>query len=154
LEGTIDDLRTETADLDLERIAWDAQLRERLRNFDGDLLVLVAVPRADDAREFFESLRDHPLSIPTLALVPAEGGASLLQLASRAADDFIITPAYGGEFRHRVVRLVGGGTEDVDGVSERLAEEMMLAGLVGRNPAFIKTVDKIPIAAQVPTGQC
>src|SRR5215470_6145644 len=88
------------------RSDWRSLLPEQLSFREEKLLVANAVPRSDEAVRFFCWLRDHPLPVPTLAILPGED-SELLQIAAEGVDDFLLHPLHEGELERRVTRLVG-----------------------------------------------
>jgi DNA-binding NtrC family response regulator len=131
-----------------EHIQWSSLVLERLREHRVDLVVAVAAPRCSCAANFFRWLVKNPIGTPTLAVLPADNG--LIQLATRAVDDFIVEPIHPGEWRHRVARLLANGPRDnnMAATQERRTRELALAELVGNHPAFLRTIDQIPLVAR------
>jgi DNA-binding NtrC family response regulator len=133
-------------DFACERTDWAAFRPERLQTCTADLVVFVAAPETRHAEPTFEWLKTHPISSPTLAVLPDDG--RLLQAAAGAVDDFVVWPVREGEWRQRVLRLVAPESGDRAELNERLAAEMGLMRLVGREPGFVRTVARIPLLAR------
>jgi DNA-binding NtrC family response regulator len=131
-----------------EHIQWSSLVLERLREHRVDLVVAVAAPRCSWAENFFRWLVKNPIGTPSLAVLPADDG--LIQLATQAVDDFIVEPIHPGEWRHRVARLLANGPRDnnMAATQERRTRELALAELVGNHPAFLRTIDQIPLVAR------
>ena len=147
LRGWFDDLHEKAPDLLCEHVGWDARLRERISDSGCELVVIVALPPADDPTGFIRLLKEDPLATPTLAILPEDAGEELL-LASQLLDDFIVAPVRSDELRHRIRRILGDNHENVDAAHSRMLREFMLAGMVGRSPALLDTIGKIPRAAR------
>jgi DNA-binding NtrC family response regulator len=131
-----------------EHIHWSSLVLERLREHRADLVVAVAAPRCSYAANFFRWLVKNPIGTPTLAVLPADN--DLIQLAAQAVDDFIVEPIHPGEWRHRVARLLANDPRDnnMAATQERRTRELGLAELVGNHPAFLRTIEQIPLVAR------
>ena len=124
------------------------------RTFDPDalsehsvsLVVPVAVPPNAKATAFFEWLRDHSLSTPTLAVVPTDMDSGLLETVSQTVDDFLVWPARPEECRQRVTRLLG--SPDPSPALASLIEEVGMSRLVGRHADFVRAMEKLPSLAR------
>jgi two-component system, NtrC family, response regulator GlrR len=147
LRGWFDDLREKAPDLLCERVGWNARLREHISDSGCKLVVIAALPPTDDPAGFIRSLKADTLAPPTLAILPEDASEELL-LASQLLDDFIVAPVRSGELRHRIRRILGDNHETVDAAHSPLLRELRLAGMVGRSPAFLDTIGKIPRAAR------
>lgn len=134
-----------------ERIGWEMQFREYIRHRNIRLLLVVALKPVPDTLSFFDSLREKPISTPILAVVPDSSEAELLRLACEVSDDFIVAPVRSCELQHRVARILGKEQDLPAKVHDRLVEEFAIAGLVGRDPAFLRAISRIPVLAK---GNC
>jgi two-component system, NtrC family, response regulator GlrR len=134
-----------------ECASWDSPLPERLRKQPLDLVVAVAVPDRPSVHDFFHWLAKTPIGVPTLAVL--SGDDDLMRAAVKAVDDFIVVPFRPIELQHRVTRLLGGEADDAAKAAahERLTRELALAGLVGKHPAFLHTIEQIPVVARCHT---
>jgi len=121
------------------RSEWKTFLPDQLQLREERLLVANAVPRSEEAVRFFHWLREHPLAIPTLAILPDEDN-ELLQVAAEGVDDFLLYPVRGGELRRRVSRLLGQEPSNAEEVRASLVEELSLWQIVGRAPAFVRVL--------------
>lgn len=133
---------------EVDRIAWVSITPERLASFGPNLVVPVVSAFTDAVAAFFRLLLKQGLHAPTLAVLPADDLHSCqFELALRAADDFVTWPVRLEEWLPRVARLLAceGNVADV---SDRLTREIGLAQLVGRDPAFVRVVEKIPLIAR------
>src|SRR5262249_45999428 len=126
---------------------WGSLSGERLRERRLDLVVVVAVSRSPLVGNFFQWLTKNPISAATLAVLPADD--DLIHAAVEAVDDFIVSPFRPGELQHRVTRLLGSEADESAkaAAQERLTRELALTGLVGEHPAFLRTVNQIPVVA-------
>lgn len=129
------------------RIGWEGPIPQRIRDSKPDL-ILVCLPSLLNANDLFHWLRETPFIAPTLGVIPEEADDELVQFASQIVDDFVFAPVRAREISHRLQRLIGEGRADATTVDEGLAKELVLAGLVGRDPAFLRTIEKIPLAAR------
>jgi len=124
------------------RTLWESFSPELLRSCSESLLVANAVPRADGAIQFFRWLRENPIPVPTFAIVP-EGDWELLQAAAESVDDFVVWPVRSEEFHKRVMRLLGGSSQNLEEIKASLAGEIALKQLVGQDPAFLKILEQV-----------
>ena len=109
-----------------------------------ELLVAVATSSSQPSTEALQWLACRKESVPALAVLPSEADASLLALATNVVDDFVLMPVRPLELQHRVGRFLSGGHGGRDELRERLLEEMTVARLVGRDPAFLDAVEQVP----------
>ncbi len=131
-----------------ERTDWDTLLPERLQHPAAHVVVAVAGGQRAKPLSFFQWLHEHPIAVPTFAVLPQGADEELLHTALKAADDFTLWPTRQEELRHRVARLLGPARSTVESVRARLTEEMGLAQLVGHDPAFMHLVDQLPSIAR------
>jgi two-component system, NtrC family, response regulator GlrR len=134
--------------LEFDCSPWFPDPRERIASCRADLILPVAIPHSVEALDFLRSLRDHPIPKPTLAVLSDQAGEDLLRAAAEAADDFILWPVHRLELRQRVCRILGPELHSEALVHGKLLEAHGLAKLVGADPAFRRTIEKIPIAAR------
>ena len=140
--------RTTGGTFQFEHATWDSFPRERIPDLRADLVMPVIVPRSSEAMGFLNWMREHPIGTPTLAVLPNESGEDLVQSAAEAADDFVIFPVHQAELRERLSRILGPEPRTEASVHAKLVEVIGLAKLVGTDPAFRRTIQKIPIAAR------
>jgi DNA-binding NtrC family response regulator len=129
-----------------EFASWVSPLPARLNSCHSDLIVAVAAAGNSSAVDFFEWLSKHPIPTPSLAVISAD--APLMRAAVGAVDDFVLAPFRSDELQHRVARLLGADAEAKAAAHEQLTRELAIGGLVGRHPAFLSTVNQIPIVAR------
>jgi DNA-binding NtrC family response regulator len=124
------------------RTSWESFAPEQLRSSGDSLLIANAVPGTEKAREFFLWLRENPVPIPVFAILP-EQNSDVLQAAMDTVDDFLIWPVRTEELNRRIARLVGPQPEDACDIPASLAAEIGLRQMVGRDPAFLKVLERI-----------
>jgi DNA-binding NtrC family response regulator len=147
-----------------EQIQWTSLPSEPTWEPTADVTLLLAdeddqrpaeLFRVMLARSYVHSRYAHS----SIAVLRECADSALIRLAIEAADDFVFAPIRPSELCHRVVRLLGRGASatasgatdaSVSRLKEKLAQEAALAGLVGRDPVFLKTVAKIPVVARSP----
>jgi DNA-binding NtrC family response regulator len=117
---------------------WGTFSSHQLIVGDENLLVANAVPWSDEAVKFFQWLHEHPVGIPTLAILPSEN-SKLLQVATEVVDDFLLFPVRGEEFGRRVARLIGRQPR-VEAASASLIAELSLQQMVGKDPNFLRVL--------------
>jgi DNA-binding NtrC family response regulator len=127
------------------RSHWGTFLPDELQSCQESLIVANAVPGTDEAVEFFQWLRKHPLRVPMLAILPNEEG-ELLRVAADAVDDFLLCPVRTEEFRRRVARLVGQ-PRTLEDATAHLTGELSLRQIVGKDPAFLKVLAEAAVFA-------
>lgn len=143
----LDDLCRRIPNLERERFPCSARLPDCLRRSRFDLILLVVPPHPTETLSTIESLRAS-CPTPILAVLPEAATDDLFQTAWSLCDDLIIAPVRECELYHRVTRLLPDDPDDVAAAHVRLFGELALNGLVGRDPAFINAISKIPRAAR------
>jgi len=126
---------------------WDAVLPDRLEHSSSQLIVPVAFPPCERQKNFFQSLRTKPSSVPVLAVVPDDPDSDLLHVASEVAQDFVLWPAKQLELHERVRRLIATSAPFAAEARRRLARELGLAQLIGNDRAFLKILERLPAVA-------
>jgi two-component system response regulator GlrR len=145
-----DDLGMLSADLNLSysRTSWVSFAFESLGSSSAELLILVVAQNRERPEALFRWLKDHPLTIPTLALFPGGVQSDLVEKTLAAVDDFIAWPIRPEEWRYRLTRVLRLGGSDSTFTRDRLTDELGLAQLVGEDPAFLRMIHRIPLAAR------
>ncbi len=131
-----------------EWLEWRSFVPEQLRNCSADLIIPVAPAAAGAMVGLLKWLRDNPIATPTFAILPEQASEELLQIASTVAADFVMRPARREEIIQRVTRILGRPGSEVEAVRDRLMDEMGLARLVGKDAAFLRVIEKIPLLAR------
>ncbi|HEV2382493.1 MAG TPA: sigma-54 dependent transcriptional regulator [Terriglobia bacterium] len=126
----------------------DSSAPEKIREFKPDLVILLPAADRSRALAMFQSLPEWDLAAPALAVLAPDSDPELLQRVADTADDFIFWPPRKDELQGRIGRLLGKSPRDLDMVREQLTQELSLAQLVGRDPAFLKVIRHIPLLAK------
>ena len=144
----LDPLLGEGGGFSFERASWDTLVPESVSRSSAHMIVAVALAQRAKPLTFFQWLRQHPIQVPTFAVLPQSADEELLHTAAEVADDFTLWPTRQEELRHRVTRLLPPAPGTIESVRARLTEEMGLAQLVGNDPAFTRLVEQIPSIAR------
>jgi two-component system, NtrC family, response regulator GlrR len=117
-----------------------------------DVAVFVATSPAAHVEAALEVLSSYHRARPaTLGIVAApcdEAARKTFDRTAAVLDDFVVWPAEALVVGERIRRLVGPSPVGLAAVHERLLSEMTQAQLVGRDPAFVPVVEKIPRLAR------
>jgi two-component system response regulator GlrR len=108
------------------------------------MIVAILCEPAARAVEFLAWLKNILSGTPTLALIPAASSELVLDRGSGLLNDFLIAPANAAEFRHRVRRLMVTREQVTDPATSRIMDDIGNRLLVGRAPAFVDTIAKLP----------
>jgi DNA-binding NtrC family response regulator len=130
----------------LERARWDRVVVQGLARYSADVILAVVVARAAEAVDVFRWLRQRPVAVPTLAVLPQASDEELLRCVVDAADDFTLWPVSALELRHRIARLLGP-ERGVAAAVQRLTDEAGLGQLVGSDPRFTRMLEQLPLLA-------
>ena len=147
-EPVVGDLPCFERDWFVERLDWVQLAPESLLRSSVDLVIVMAVSKAEEALRFFRWLRDQAVTFGTLAVFPAEPDGEILKLALNVVDDFILLPTNQPELRYRVTRILELRRNSKRYVAEELTTEFGMAEIVGNDPAFTRVVQKIPALAR------
>jgi DNA-binding NtrC family response regulator len=126
----------------IRRSSWSSVNPERLLCHRDGLIVVNAVPKTEEALRCFAWLQGHVLQVPTFAVVPPED-AGFVRLAAESVDDFLLWPPHQEELRHRVSRLLGPLSDNLEEVQRTFLGQMGLEKLVGRDPAFLNALSRV-----------
>ncbi|MBB6253141.1 sigma-54 interaction domain-containing protein [Nitrospirillum iridis] len=153
----LNDLEQAAPQMTCEQVPWDGLQVDRLGTGDTDLILLSALHAPARAEKVLRTAPIGRATAPMIAILRNDTDADLIRLAAEFADDFVVVPLHDGELHYRILRLLGHGWSDGSGdetseIKERLARQVALSGLVGRDPAFLKTLAKIPLAARCGKG--
>jgi DNA-binding NtrC family response regulator len=124
-----------------ESTQWDSLLFDGLSQCKAELILAVAVPPPDRAISLFKWLKDHQISTPTLAILSDEVNEETLRDVYQSVDDFMLWPIHKDELRYRLKRILGSERDTVESVHSRLTESIGLSQLVGKDPAFIQSIE-------------
>jgi DNA-binding NtrC family response regulator len=131
------------------RMEWGKFALEELNSCAEQVVVADAVPQTNEAIRTFQWLQEHPIRVPTLAIVPAEN-PDLVRLAAATADDFLIWPVRAEEFRARLTRLVAASGNSYERLQDQLFGEVGLRQAVGRAPRFLDALKRVALFGSSP----
>ena len=138
----------EGLDLTYEFTDWSSLNPSALSRSRADCVVLVVQPDTVEALSLFQWLQEHPLAIPTLAILPNPPACKLFATVAKSVDDFIVWPAPEQELRERITRLSRKFGDEAEFVIEKLSREAGMAELVGKHPLFLRSIENIPLIAR------
>ncbi len=144
LHGNLDEVLRQAGSTICRRGAWSSSLPELLQLCPETLLLANAVPSCEEALRFFHWLGEHPIGIPTVAILPS-GDHELLQAAAGVVDDFLLTPVREEELRQRLARLAGPMAQSLGEVQATLIGEVGFRQMVGQDPAFVRVLNQIKL---------
>ena len=124
------------------RTSWDSFSPEYLCDGKDALVIANAVSEREKAIGFFRWLREHSVSVPVFAILPAEDG-TLLKAATETVDDFLLWPVRPEELSQRIGRFLACGARDLNEIEASLTAEIGFEQLVGRDPAFLKVLGQV-----------
>ena len=133
---------------------WDAFDADALAHCDEDLVIVVATGRASTFAAVLNALAPSSVAAPVLVALAPDGDESVLELATRVADDFVVLPFGPVELRYRINRLLGQPHPDLESVRRQLSEEIGLANFVGQDPAFLQAISQLPRFARADLPVC
>jgi len=100
------------------------------------------------ALDFFQSLQTHPVLKPLLAILPGEAEEEILRNISGIADDFMLWPLRSPELHFRLKRLLEPEKHEATSVHDYLTQIMGFGQLIGTDPNFLRSIQKIPLIAK------
>jgi len=127
-----------------ERWSWESFSPEALQQLQLNLIVAKAVPNPKEALLFFHWLRENPIYIPTLAILPENVDRELLRIVVDVTDDFMFWPVREEELSLRIERMLGPQPWKQEQIESKLEREAGLANLVGRHTTFLDAVQQVP----------
>ncbi len=127
---------------DWECGSWDAWTADRLKHLPGCLVLLVGLPDPSRAIELLRKLEREVIRSRLVAILPRELEPAALALVSSVADDFVLFPESAEVIRHRIKRFLVPG-EEAQRANENLVAALGRANLVGQDPVFLRTAEKI-----------
>lgn len=128
-----------------EKFDWKSFNPETLHQSMAQMIVAVTGSNTCKARPLFDWLRRNSIKTPTLAILPENAGQDLIREATEVVDDFLVCPIRPLELQYRLERLLGPSSGEVSSAAQLLTEEAGLAEMVGRDPAFVKLLNQIPL---------
>ena len=132
-------------------VSWDDLTSRPLVAPDCELLIVVGNPAGAHVDAFLGLVEKRKL--PLLAVIPSDTDEESIRVAARA-DDFTLHPFSGDELQHRVDRLLRHPQHAIESARKQLLEEVGLANLVGRAPAFREAVSQLPRFASSDAPVC
>jgi DNA-binding NtrC family response regulator len=145
-EVRLDGFLSADAGFRCEHIRYSS-VQERLRLSSAQLIIVLPSRDASHATSLFEWLRDHSVSIPTIAILNEDYDGELMRMAAQTVDDFLFWPPRRAELQYRVARILGTQDQETASVRDRLRVELGLSQLIGNDPVFLQAIEKIPIIA-------
>jgi DNA-binding NtrC family response regulator len=131
-------------------VSWTDFTSNAIPAGDLDLIVPIVDVFHEAAVAFFQLLEtDGAATAAVLAVLPEDHqDPEKFALAVKTSDDFLLQPVRPDEWRERAGRLLGPVGSAPAAVADRLTAELGLLQLVGRDPAFLEVVEKIPLIAR------
>jgi DNA-binding NtrC family response regulator len=120
-----------------ERQTWESFRPETVLGSRAQLIVPHVVAETQNALAFFRWLRESPIRILTLAILPECPSPELLA-ASDVADDLVFWPVRSHELEVRIRRLLQDHSRLSHEIENDLGKEMGLAQLVGMHPSILQ----------------
>jgi len=144
-------------DLYMHRWKGDSDRAERRANDILDLirkftpsvtfLVLPSTQLTSTCQSVFRSLAEGGIDTPTIVVTEETRPERLFSLLEWGAVDFVTPPIRATDVLPRVWRLVGHTTGE-DKLTRDLKVTMGLREIVGRCPAFVQEINKLPVIAR------
>ena len=123
-------------------VPWDGLSYDNLAACELEMLVLAGVPDPLPALECLGWLRRRYFRGAVLAVLPRDLDDSSLTAAAAAADDCVLWPERPSLLRQRILRLLPPDAGEASHAYEHLMRDLGQANLIGRDPAFLLTVDR------------
>lgn len=133
-----------------EARTWERFGPESLESSRADLIVAEDGAEAREILRLTDWTRKCSCRMPVLAIISEGVPEAVLQTVGEMVDDFMFSPVRASELRQRLVRLLGScpNPNSPQVVENLLLEEAGLARFVGRHPAFVQMVQRIPLIAR------
>ena len=126
----------------------EARLKSKILEADFDVLLLtLAAENIDEAEKLIGAGFFKKLAQPSLlcaAGVPAE---NLFKLLAAGIDDFVVAPFKKEDVLPRIRRLLPKDTLR-EKLIRKSKEKLGLKRIIGKNPAFVGEIDKLPVFAR------
>lgn len=114
----------------------------------SETIVGIALSDPSQAIPFLQTLRARAQENIMIAVLPASAGVETLEAAAKVVDDFVLWPLRDSELEQRMRWLLARKGHAPAAVSERLIDEFGLRLLVGKHPAFLRVLERMPIIAR------
>lgn len=131
-----------------DRAIWNSFAFESLGRIGADLIVASGVQGRSTLLGFLHWLRDHPIGVPTIAVLPEGSEDELLSACFEAADDYVLCPLRPDELRQRITRILGSDDRELAATTDWPNGRPNLVQLVGTDKHFRSEISKIPLAAR------
>lgn len=129
---------------------WDSIGSEELNRPEHQLIVAVTYDNPRQTLNRLEWIAKAPVAKPCFAVVSQDIAPETLRSVSDLADEFVLWPGSSEESLARIRRLLHLQPNDLTTLSERLSGELAFAQLIGRDPVFLRVLEKIPALARSP----
>lgn len=129
-----------------ERREWESFRPDMVSDSHARLILPCVVPETPKALAFFRWLRETPVHVPTLAVLPEFPSPELLA-ASEVVDDLVFWPVRGKELDVRIQRLLQLRSRISHKIENDLGKELGLAKLVGTHPSILRAAQQAVLFA-------
>jgi two-component system response regulator GlrR len=143
----ITSLISSTGHIKTIHVNWSDFAPECLADPTARMVVIFAAYANHAVDQLFSWLRAHPISMPTLAILPENAPLDKLQDAADAVDDFVTWPLPPLEFELRLRRMLGQASPDIEVIRSHLNLDAGMAQIVGEDPGLLKAINQIPLMA-------
>ena len=111
------------------------------------VFILLSPTLLESAAQLFQSFQGELSKVPCVVVVEAGEPDQMFKLLTLGADDFISPPLTTSKVLPRLWRLIGARDEE-ENSNFTLKEQLGLRKLVGKSPAFLSLVKKIPMVSK------
>ena len=131
-----------------DRAIWNSFTFKGLDRIGADLIVASGATGRSWLLDFSQWLRDHPVRIPVIVVLPEDSEVQLLRACFEVADDCVLCPLRPEELRQRIARILGPDGGEAAAIKDGLNRELSFASFVGTDKNFLCEIAKIPLAAR------
>lgn len=126
----------------------DTRLLATITCFQPDIILLVS-PREfiKQAQIFFQSMRRESVTVPVIAVMESDETGGALEWLKIGAADFITTPLSANDLTARIQQLLAQIPPE-EMLARHLRDRLGLRLLIGKSPAFLEEINKIPLLAK------
>lgn len=133
---------------EVQRAFWDEFCRESVLRPGVDLLIPIGLPDPSQALDFLRWLDHRPVRSAILAVLPRGLEAAKLALAVSCTDELVLWPESRDVIGKRVSTLLApSGADQAASAYQNLVRELGQANLVGQDPIFLRTAERISACA-------
>ena len=126
-----------------QRTTWNEFAPRKLDAVNAQVILVEASREIPSSVSFLAGLCSAFFPIPVLALLPALSDADLLRTTTELADDFMLCPLRREELILRIRKFLGNASPPGARSEGVLANESVLAQLVGEHPIFLEALNQI-----------